>query len=171
MTKIHPLSIITAVSVIIFSVLGIAAVTGQMSLGNPEPGGPAIKRTRIEPNITPIFVMNRASAPNAEQTGPCANCAVVDSITINETKAAKGEPDLVSGHVGDQTAANSSYLVKVRMDDGSYRVVSQQDRPAFHVGEKVKIVNGAVVQLESTAVMDQKRAFALMLATLTSRFF
>ncbi|HWN29862.1 MAG TPA: hypothetical protein VNN78_00645, partial [Burkholderiales bacterium] len=65
----------------------------------------------------------------------------------------------------------AAYQVKVRMDDGTDRVISLHDQPIFHVGEKVKIVNGMVVQLEGTTMMDKNRIFALMLAALTSRIF
>jgi len=48
---------------------------------------------------------------------------------------------------------------------------SQQDQPVFHVGEKVKIVNGMVVQLEKAKTVDNNGMFALMLVALTSRLF
>ncbi len=38
-----------------------------------------------------------------------------------------------------------SYRVTVRMDDGSFRTVSQSAAPAVAVGERVRIVDGAVV--------------------------
>ena len=38
-----------------------------------------------------------------------------------------------------------SYRITVRMEDGSYRTVSQSVAPAVAVGERVRIVDGAVV--------------------------
>ena len=174
MPRIHPLVIIAAVSAIIFSIIGVAAVTGQINFVYPETGGPAIRpeRTGIKPNITPIVVVNRASIQNVERAELCANCALVDSIVVNKVKADTGGVDLAYGDMTrDQTAATSSYQVGVRMDDGTYRVVSLQDRPVFRIGDKVKIVNGAIVKLESTAMSDKNRLFALMLAALTGRVF
>lgn len=37
------------------------------------------------------------------------------------------------------------YDVRVRMEDGSYRMVSQPTEPAFQPGDRVKIVDGALV--------------------------
>ncbi len=172
--KINPLVITAAVSVIIFSLVGIAAITGLMTAVDSETNGSVARPvgTGIKPNITPIFVEKLAPTRKVEQAKPCANCAVIDSIIVNEVKKANGGVDLVPGGVaGGQTEAMSAYLVKVRMDDGTYRVVSQQERPVFHVGEKVKIVDGTIVQLEGTAMMDKKHIFALMLAALTGRVF
>ena len=143
--KVNPLVIIAVVSLIIFSIVGIAAITGQMTAVNSESSGLAAspEEKSIKPNITPIFVGKRASAPKVERSKPCANCAVVDSIIVNEVKEDGGGVSMVPGSVaGGQIAATPAYLVKVHMDDGTYRVVSQQDQPVFHVGEKVKIVDG-----------------------------
>jgi hypothetical protein len=172
--KTNPLVIIAAVSVIIFSLVGISAITGDIPAVNSETSEPAArgKLSGIKLKITPKFLEKRASAQKVEQPKPCANCAVVDSIIVNEVKGDSGGVDRVaSGVASGKTAATSAYQVKVRMDDGTYRVITQQDQPVFHVGEKVKIVNGMVVQLEGTAMMDKNRILALMLAALTGRIF
>ncbi len=172
--KVNPLVIIAVVSLIIFSLVGIASITGQMTAVDSETSGSAARPegTGIKSNITPIFVEKLATTRKVEQAKPCANCAVIDSIIVNEVKGESGGVGMVPGSVADgQTATMSAYLVKVRMDDGTYRVVSQQDQPVFHVGEKVKIVDDKIVHLESTAMMDKKHIFALMLAALTSRVF
>ncbi len=172
--KINPLVIIAAVSVIIFSLVGIAAITGQMTAVNSEISGSAerAKETGIKPNISPIFVENRAAAQNTEQAKPCDNCAVVDSIIMKEVKGNGSREGRVPGGVADnQNAVTSAYLVKVRMDDGTYQVVSQQDQPAFHIGEKVKIVKGTIVRLEDPAKKDKNHMFALFLAMFTGRVF
>ena len=172
--NVNPWVIIAAVSLIIFSIVGIAAITSQMTAVNSETSGLAAspEEKSIKSNITPIFVEKRASAPKVERSKPCANCAVVDSIIVSEVKGDSGGVGVLPGNVaGGQTATISAYLVKVRMDDGTYRVVSQQDQPVFHVGEKVKIVDDKIVHLEDKAKMDKNHIFALMLAALTSRIF
>ena len=172
--KINPLVFIAAASVIISSLMGIAAMTGQMTAVNSGTSGSAARpeKTGIEPNITPIIGVKNASSQNVEQTKPCANCAVIDSIFVNKVKGESSGVGTVPGSVADsQTATMSAYLVKIRMYDGTYRVISQQDQPVFHVGEKVKIVNDKIVHLENTAITDNNRIFALMLAALTGRVF
>jgi intracellular sulfur oxidation DsrE/DsrF family protein len=172
--KASPLVIITVVSLIIFSLVGTASITGQMTAVNSGTSGPAARseKTGIEPNITPIIGVKSASAQNVEQAKLCDNCAVVDSIIVNEVKVESGGVGTVPGSVANgQPATMSAYLVKIRMYDGTYRVVSQQDQPVFHVGEKVKIVNGKIVNLENAAKMDNNHIIALMLAALTGRVF
>lgn len=172
--KIKPLVIIAAVSVIFSGLMGIAAITGQIPAVNSETNVLAAhsKESGIKPNITPIFVEKLTFAQKVEHAKPCANCAVVDSIIVNKVKEDSRGVDLVPGGVaGGQIAATPAYLVKVRMDDGTYRVVSQQDQPVFRVGEKVKIVNGMIVQLHGTAMLDNNHMFALLLSALTSRVF
>lgn len=173
-SRIHRWDIVAAVSVIILSLIGLATVTSLTTSVYPESNrlGIRLEATGIKPITTPIIAVNRASARSAAQADPCANCAVVDSIIVNEVKATGSAVDLPSGGVSaDQTAATSSYRVNVRMDDGTYRSVSQRSRPDFRVGEKVKIVNGAIVPFEGTSKMDANRIFALVLTTLTSRAF
>ncbi|MGH8755063.1 MAG: hypothetical protein ACREU0_04430, partial [Burkholderiales bacterium] len=98
-----------------------------------------------------------ASAQKAELARRCANCGVVDSITMYEIKKNLNK--------------TVTHQVKVRMDNGTYRVVSQQDQPVFHVGDKVKIINGVIVQLDKAKMTDKNGMFALMLAALTNRLF
>lgn len=50
-----------------------------------------------------------------------------------------------AGHEIEKNVRKStSWRVSVRMDDGSMRTLSQSTQPAFAVGEKVKVVNGAL---------------------------
>ncbi|HMK13504.1 MAG TPA: hypothetical protein VK460_00620 [Burkholderiales bacterium] len=173
--KTNPFLIIAVVSLIIFSIVGTASITGQMTDANFGTSGLATNPEKkvIEPNITPIIGVKNASLQNLEQTKPCANCAMVDSIIVNEVKGERGGMGKISGSVADGKTATMSatYLVKIRMYDGTYRVVSQQDKPVFHVGEKVKIDNDKIVHVENTAITDNNHIFALMLAALTGRVF
>ena len=176
--KTSPLIIIAAVSMIIFIIVGIAAIIYQIQAANSTTGEPAARgflESGIKPNIMPI-VEKRASTQIMEQAKPCANCGVVDSITVNEAKGAKGDRGAAnSAYTGHEIEKNVNqtvtHQVKVRMDNGTYRVVLQQDQPIFHVGEKVKIVKGTVVQLEKTKKISTNGMFTMMLGVLTNRFF
>jgi outer membrane lipoprotein SlyB len=172
--KINPLGIIAVISVIIFSLVGIAAMTGQMPVVNSDISVPAVRGevSGIKPNITPIIMEKRASAQQMRRANPCVDCGVVDSIIVNDVNGGGGGAGTVGGREFEKNVNKpAAYQVKVRMDDGTDRVISLHDQPIFHVGEKVKIVNGMVVQLEGTTMMDKNRIFALMLAALTSRIF
>ena len=166
--------IIAAVSAIIFGLVGIVAIIGQIRAVNSTNSEPAVRgeESVIKSNITPFILEKLAAAQKAKQAKLCANCGVVDSIIENEVKEDSGGVELVAGHKIEKNANKTvTHQVKVRMDNGTYRIVSQQDQPVFHVGEKVKIVNGVVVQLEKATMTDKNAMFALMLIALTSRLF
>jgi hypothetical protein len=81
-----------------------------------------------------------AQAPDASplRGGPaCASCGRVEAIRTV----------VVAG--GADGAKRTVYRVTVRMDDGSYRTLSQAGPPAVAVGEAVRITDGAVVRRPS----------------------
>ena len=157
--KTSPSIIIAAVSAIILSLVGIVAITDEIRAVNSTTSEPEARGevSVIESKITPLILEKLASAQKAELARRCANCGVVDSITMHEVKKNLNK--------------TVTHQVKVRMDNGTYRVVSQQDQPVFHVGDKVKIINGVIVQLEKAKMTDKNAMFALMLAVLTNRLF
>ena len=161
-----PSIIIAAVSAIILSLVGIVVITNEIRAVNSTTSEPEARggEPGIKPNVTSFVLEKLASAQKAELARHCANCGVVDSITMYEVKKNLNK--------------TVTHQVKVRMDNGTYRVVSQQDQPIFHVGDKVKIVNGEVVQLvkaktaeDNGKTADNNGKFAVMLTTFTSRLF
>ena len=61
----------------------------------------------------------------------------------------------IAGAVGGGFAGNQiekkvkttkHYEISVRMDDGSHRTMTQETAPPFAIGDKVKIVDGALVR-------------------------
>lgn len=50
-----------------------------------------------------------------------------------------------AGHTIEKNMNSSqSYLVKVRMENGSYRIVTQYSEPKFAVGDHVRVANGSI---------------------------
>lgn len=47
-------------------------------------------------------------------------------------------------HIEGQVKASHSYEIVVRLDDGSTRTLRQSEQPGWQVGDRVKVVNGAV---------------------------
>ncbi len=151
--------IIVSVSAIILCLVGMVAIIDEIRVVNSTSSESEARSEEpgIKPNITSFILEKLASAQKAKLARHCANCGVIDSIIMYEIK--KNFDKIVT------------HQVKVRMDNGTYRVVSQQDQPVFHVGEKVKIINGVIVQLEKAKTVDHNGMFALMLVALTSRLF
>jgi outer membrane lipoprotein SlyB len=52
---------------------------------------------------------------------------------------------LAGNEIEKNVKKHYSYRVTVRMDDGSFRTLSQSSAPAVAVGERVRVVNGAVI--------------------------
>ena len=80
--------------------------------------------------------------------------AVVGGLLGNQVGAGRGKDVMtVVGAVGGGFAGNEvekrvkstkSYEVTVRLNDGSSRIISEGALPAWHIGDKVKVVNGAI---------------------------
>ncbi|MGH8751907.1 MAG: hypothetical protein ACREUV_09405, partial [Burkholderiales bacterium] len=171
--EIRPLFALAVVSVIFFSVLGIAAITGRIPVMNSLSSEPAAGSggSGIQPGIMPIEE-TRASARRMGQAKPCTNCGIVDSIMMNKTKRDDGAANGASAgqKIGYDIKA-VTHQVKIRMDNGTYRAVLQQGRPVFHVGDKVRIINGEIIQIEKARTADNHGMFGLMLGAFTNRLF
>jgi L-serine deaminase len=72
------------------------------------------------------------AGPRRALGATCANCGTVEAIRT-VTVAADG-------------AKRTVYRITVRMDDGSFRTLSQATPPSVAVGEAVRITDGAVVR-------------------------
>ena len=148
---LYPLMVIAAISVIVFSFVGIAAMTGHLPVAQSQQKTESGSGAAAAPAIGGNSV-TRLSA----QSGSCNSCGVVESIRVSE---ARGQPTgvgavaggVAGGLLGNQvgngngrTAAtllgvaggafvgNSvekdvkktvRYVIRVRMQDGSYRTV------------------------------------------------
>ena len=83
-----------------------------------------------------------------------AGGAVVGGLLGNQVGGGRGQDAMtVVGAVGGAVAGNEvekrvkttkSYDVTVRLHDGTSRVISEASLPTWRIGDKVKIVNGAI---------------------------
>jgi outer membrane lipoprotein SlyB len=157
--RLHPLVAGAAVTVMVFSALGIAAITGIL------PGAMSQKSAEATPG------------PVQPAAAACPSCGTVESIRSVEVRGdatgvgavAGGVTGAVVGHqlgngrgntamtvlgaaggayAGNEIEKNVKkhvvYRVTVKMDDGSFRTVSQAAEPAFAVGDKVRVVQGTL---------------------------
>lgn len=94
---LYPVMLIAAIAVILFSVIGIATMTGHLpkALSKNEPGvadsvAGSSEATRAEAPAPPA-PDRRASRPQARTAGPlatqsCGNCGVIETIRAVESK-------------------------------------------------------------------------------------
>lgn len=188
-TSMSPLAAGAAVSVIVFSMVGVAAMTGLLPSANSEKVEKAESQVQAAPTVPSAPVAPHAarkalqtaqagerSAPMASPT--CTSCGTVEAIRVVELKGEASGLGAVAGGVtgaviGNQMgsgrgntamtvigAAGGAYAgheiernvkkrqtwrVTVRMEDGSYRTLSQSQPPAFAVGAKVRVSDGTLL--------------------------
>jgi len=172
----HPLILGAATAVLIFSVLGSAAIIGWLPNAHPE------KETATEQAKDSLHQQDLAH-PTAGKyyasAAVCMNCGTISAIhTVRLEGAATGLGAVAGGVTGalvgsqigkgngktamtivgaaggayagneieKNTKAHTVYRLTVRMDDGSYRTVSQSTNPAYAVGDKVRVVNGTLTK-------------------------
>ncbi len=76
----------------------------------------------------------------------CAVCGTVEAVRSHEMRPprdpAAGDAGLAAGDPG--SVPRAAWRVTVRMEDGSYRTLSQPGPPAYKPGDRVRIVDGAL---------------------------
>ena len=108
-----------------------ATVVGLVALSAMSGRTPPLRADTSEPIAARVPV-----APAGAVS--CANCGAVEAI---RTVAVPEGAD-----AGRDSGRRVVYRITVRMDDGLYRTLSQAAPPAVAVGEKVRVVDGAVVR-------------------------
>jgi outer membrane lipoprotein SlyB len=190
---LYPMMIIAAISVILFSIVGIATMTGHIPSALSEKkdastelsaavesGASAGKAAEIgKAAQSPAAIAPRTTTNSQQQRAAvCANCGVVESVQTQEAKgkgtglgavggavvggvlghqvgSGRGN-DLatVAGAIGGGFAGNEiernvkkthSYVIRVRMEDGSYRTITQPTDPSVATGDRVRVENGKIV--------------------------
>ena len=200
-SRISPIVAIAAVSVIIFSAVGVGVMTGVIpssisKSSDQQQAAPAPQPQAQEPAAKPAPKPARSTAsapkkPAAERTqvaaveppktatAPvCSNCGSVIAVNAVEQQGEGTGIGAVAGGVagallGNQIGSGSGrklatvagaaggayaghqiekhvkttkrYDVVVRMQDGSSRTFPYEKEPGFNVGDKVKVVEGALV--------------------------
>lgn len=177
--RMSPLAAGAAISVIVFSMVGVAAMTGLLPTASSQKGDDAAKTAAVSDNAASPKVAAESLQRSARPVGQtCGNCGTVESIRTVEVKGegtglgavaggvtgaivgnqfgnGRGQTAMaVLGAAGGAYAGNEieknvkkrySYRVTVRMDDGSYRTVSQGTQPTLAVGSKVRLSDGVLV--------------------------
>ena len=181
-----PLVVAAACSVIAFSGIGVAAITGHLSIThsslNPfssftnapasgiiqapvvsTEGHKGLTRSRGETlsEGKPVDFKFGARVPGRKPI--CPDCGVVDSIIPGLAKptAPNGISRALAAGVDGATILkvagqaerlpNNSrpvgFVVTVHMENGTVRTIYESERPSFDIGERIKLVNGAVIRL------------------------
>jgi outer membrane lipoprotein SlyB len=211
-TRLHPLMTVAAVSLTVFSAVGIAALTGVLphsrgssepviapevqkpiehAVAMPVPAAPATQ-PKAKPRPVARHAAPRPPAPvqvAAAETPPAVDVVkpaslpgvggVIESVQEIEQKGENpiagpiigGIAGAVLGHqfgegrgkmVGTAVGAGAGILggkvieqkvratkhweTTVRLDDGSTQTIKSESQPAFHAGERVRLVEGRILR-------------------------
>jgi outer membrane lipoprotein SlyB len=163
-TRIRPL--VTGAVVSILGALGIAGITGVIT------GGMSRTKSDTPPNVlvrepmrTPLPPSKCPLCGTVESIRPLELRVVPqDAEAAGVSGAAAARPigpekgsmrtleTVVDSNIGTATEGDEkvkkrfAYRITVRMDDGSYRTLSQPTPSAFAVGDKVRVVEGRLVR-------------------------
>jgi hypothetical protein len=128
----------------IVALLSLAALLALRSSGALAPAGEPSAKGTVEARSAPTADARPergATRDAAPAPSSCASCCTVEAIRTLEVR---GEPT-GSQELEQHLSRRVVYRVTVRLDDGSYRTLSQPTPPAIAVGAKVRIVDAAVV--------------------------
>lgn len=173
---LYPMMVLAAISVIVFSILGIAAITGHMPVAFSQKSGAAA--TEPASAAQPARRAAPSATRNTIAAATCGSCGVVESVRIVSLKGEGSGVGAVTGglagailgnqvgggngrtattllgaaggaYVGNEVEKNmkksTAFRITVRMDDGTYRTVTQGSEAGIAVGQRVKVVDGRVV--------------------------
>ena len=200
--RTHPLIIVAAAAVSLFSLVGIGAVMGwiptstgqsnpsatvaqapEQAESQPEPSKPAERHAqpprrvaRTEPRRSEESAVTPPPPP-AVVAAICRECGVIEDVrTVEKAGQASGVGAVggavVGGVLGHQVGSGrgkdlatvlgalggafggnqvekevkkeKEYQIVVRYDDGSRSTITQSTQPAWHRGDRVKVINGAI---------------------------
>jgi hypothetical protein len=170
------LTIAAAASVFAFCSIGISAITGHLPIAGSSlnhfsafGGAPALPTSgsdRVRSSFT-HKVLTHSARETAAQGKPvifragarlparkpsCPNCGVVDSIKAQKAGGEDGKLAAALGTTGSaypsdrEKPGSFSFVVVVRMENGSLRTIHENQRPPFSIGERVRLVNGTVIR-------------------------
>ena len=179
--KTHPMVLVAAVALTIFSLLGSAAITGLIPTAHSErDSNPVAEAPPGSPgHATGIDRFNtrtaQADAPKHAAASSCSHCGRIVSIRAVEQEGEASGLGAVAGGVAGGVLGNqigkgrgntlmtvlgvgggayaghtieknmkrtTAYVIKVEMQDGVVRTVTQYDPPQFSVGDRVQLKSG-----------------------------
>ncbi len=152
--RIHPLVAGAAVSVILLSGVGIAAITGVLPTSSAKMDAEQQAAAKKECLECGVVVDIRLVEQKGEGTGLGAVVGGVAGAVVGREISDGRDAGTVVGAAGGAIAGHQierharttkHYQVQVRMADGALKTVRYSARPSWKSGDKVKLVGGKLV--------------------------
>ena len=103
--RTHPIFIAAGVAVLLFSLLGAAALTGILPIGNSKPADPAVVAQSGVAPATPA-IPAKPAPKRGVFSEPCPTCGVIDAIQPVEVKGKTSGLGAVAGGVAGGLLGN-----------------------------------------------------------------
>lgn len=166
--KTHPMVLVAATALTIFSLLGSAAITGLIptvpyakqgllqdmtddkasnhaaNFESKVPENKSDTQRQSANNQTLINADNETLNQAQAENKLCQDCGVIISIKSIDQVASDLGGNFIAGDK-DKVAAKTAYLIKVRMENGGYRLVTQYSQPQHGIGDIVKLDSNQLV--------------------------
>jgi len=154
--KTHPMVLVAATALTIFSLLGSAAITGLIptvpyakqgllqDMSESKPSSHAASFENKASNIKSEQQTKSASTQASSETKLCEDCGVIVSINSIDQVATELAGNFMGNHK-DKQSGKTAYLIKVRMENGGYRLITQYSQPQHAIGEIVKLDSNQLV--------------------------
>ncbi|MCB5191732.1 hypothetical protein LG198_13415 [Methylobacillus arboreus] len=141
--KTHPMVLVAATALTVFSLVGSAAITGLIPVSHTY--RPDLAQELItDPNAAMVIsnTLNQEMdnhVSDARQISiSCNECGTIVSIRPLEER-------MSAVHKVDQQATAATYIIKVKMGNGSFHTITQDSTPHHSVGDMVKLRSGRLV--------------------------
>lgn len=132
--KAHPMVLIAATALTLFSLLGSAAITGLLptapDMNAKADGTMAADHEAIKGKTLDSESATRDKAGDGQIA--CMNCGTVVAIL-----ALEGQINSAAGSKEYRMAP--AYQIKVRMHNGTYQTVVQHTRPPYLIGDVIRL--------------------------------
>lgn len=152
---LYPSLVIAAIAVTIFSLIGIAGITGHLpnASAGSAPAGEVAAKTCAECGVVesmhPVEVRGSGSGVGAV-LGGLGGALVGNTLGRGNGRTAM---TIIGGgagaYAGNEIEKNGHrhtvWQTRVRMDNGTLRTLTTRYQPEFGVGSKVKVVDGQIV--------------------------
>ena len=142
--KTHPMVLVAATAMTVFSLIGSAAITGLIPVKHTY--RPDLAQQLItDPNAAMVISstlnqrMDNLRNDGQQATLACRDCGIVVAIHSFENNMNSRY------HKAEENIAEATYLIKVKMDNGRFHIVTQHSTPRCAVGDNVKLRSGRLV--------------------------
>ena len=142
--KTHPMVLVAATAMTIFSLVGSAAITGLIPVSHtyrPDLAQELITDPNAAMVISNTLKQEKEVVTHDHQSAlsTCVDCGIIVSIRTF------GNNKMIDRNTASKHVADATYLIKIKMGNGLLHTITQYSTPRYSVGDNVKLKSGHLV--------------------------